>query len=62
MLERLKLPTDIEAPVAPSIPTSTYLLEDLARFSPAELAARRELSASLRADSSLALHLPNGQR
>jgi len=48
MLERLKLRTDLEALVAPFIPTSTYLLEDLARFSPEALAARAELSASLR--------------
>ena len=49
MLERLKLPPHIEVLVAPFIPTSTYLVEDLARYSPEELAARTELSVSLRA-------------
>jgi hypothetical protein len=34
--------------VAPFIPTSTYLLEDLAGFSPEALAARADLSVSLR--------------
>jgi hypothetical protein len=48
MLERLKLPTDLQALVAPFIPTSTYLLEDLARFSPEALAARADLSVALR--------------
>lgn len=48
MLERLKLPPDLEPLVAPYIPTSTYLLEDLARFLPEALAARFDLSASLR--------------
>jgi hypothetical protein len=48
MLERLKLPPHIEVLVAPFIPTSTYLLEDLASYSPEELAARAELSVSLR--------------
>ena len=50
MLERLKLPKNLEALVAPFIPTSTYLLEDLARFSPEALAARADLSVSLRVD------------
>jgi predicted transposase YdaD len=48
MLERLKLPPDLEALVAPFIPTSTYLLEDLAGFSPEALAARADLSVALR--------------
>ena len=48
MLERLKLPAGLEALVAPFIPSSTYLLEDLAGFAPETLAARADLSVSLR--------------
>lgn len=48
MLERLGMPPELESLVAPFIPTSTYVLEDLARFSPEALAARPELSVQLR--------------
>lgn len=48
MLERLKLPPDLEELGAPFIPTSTYLLDDLASFSRAGPATRAELSVSLR--------------
>jgi predicted transposase YdaD len=48
MLERLGMPPELERLLAPFIPTSTYVLEDLARFSPEALAARPELSVQLR--------------
>jgi hypothetical protein len=48
MLERLRLPSDIESLVAPFTPASTYALEDLARFSADDLTTRSELSVELR--------------
>lgn len=48
MLERLKLPGEIATLVAPFIPGNTYILEDLAHFSPEALAARPGLSVQLR--------------
>lgn len=48
MLERLRLPREIELLVAAYTPASTYALEDLARFTTQDLAARPELSTELR--------------